>query len=369
MNKQDKCWVVKVGSALLTRDGAGLRTDLIAAWVDQIMQLSGQGYQFVIVSSGAVAEGLARLGQRQRPYTVYELQAVAAVGQMGLVQAWESCFQQHKVHTAQILLTHDDISNRQRYLNARSTLRTLLGLGVIPVVNENDSVATDEIRLGDNDMLAGLVCNLVEAERLVILTDQQGLFDKHPGENEQCQLIEQGQAGDKSLEQYAGAGGALGRGGMLTKLQAAGVAAQSGTETVITKGTDKDVLLQLADGKQQGTYLAASDTPLLARKQWLAGQHRVQGQVSVDAGAERVLREQGKSLLAVGVTAVQGEFQRGEVVSCVNADGVEIARGLINYSAAETAKIMGKASGDIQSLLGYVNEPELMHRDNMLIRG
>ena len=364
--QEKKCWVVKIGSALLTGEQGGLRGGLIAAWVEQIMRLRAQGYRFVIVSSGSVAEGLARL-RRPRPQTLHELQAVAAVGQMGLIQAWESCFQRHRTHTAQILLTHDDISDRRRYLNARSALRTLLAFGVVPVVNENDTVATEEIRFGDNDTLAGLVCNLVEAERLVLLTDQQGLFDKDPKRHRRPRLIERAQAEDRSLERYAGGEGRLGRGGMLTKLRAAGIAAKSGADTFITRGADEDVLLKLARGEQPGTRLTAARAPLLARKQWLAGQRRARGRIEVDAGAEKMLVEQGKSLLAVGVTAARGEFQRGAIVSCVNGAGVEIARGLINYNSAETQKIMGRASGDIHALLGYVNEAELIHRDNLIL--
>ncbi len=365
--QQTRFWVIKIGSALLTEDGVGLRTGLIASWVEQMQHLAADNYQFVLVSSGSVAEGIARLGWSSRPKSLHAQQAAAAVGQMGLIRAWESCFQRHDVHTAQILLTHDDISDRRRYLNARSTLRTLLDLGVVPVVNENDSVATEEIRFGDNDSLAGLVCNLVEAERLIMLTDQQGLFDRDPRQHRACQLIASGEAGDPALQQYAGKGGALGRGGMLTKLRAAGIAAKSGADTVITRGTDPQVLIRLASGEQPGTYLSAGKAPLLARKQWLAGQHRVPGQIGVDAGAAEVLSQQGRSLLAVGVTAVYGQFQRGEIVSCLNPDGREIARGLINYSAMETQKIMGKPSSDIAALLGYVDEAELIHRDNMII--
>ena len=362
-----QCWVVKIGSALLTNDGCGLRMDAIAGWVGQMAQLRRRGFRFIIVSSGAIAEGRARLGWDKRPVSLHEQQAAAAVGQMGLVQAYESAFQEYGIHTAQILLTHDDIADRGRYLNARSALRTLLELDVVPIINENDSVATDEIRFGDNDSLAGLVANLAEADRLIILTDQPGLYDRDPRQYPDARLIKAGQAGDASLLDYAGPGGALGRGGMLTKLEAAETAAKSGADTIICSGLEADVLLKIAGGEQTGTRLSVKRSPLAARKQWLAGHKRPDGTLVLDDGACRVLAEQGKSLLAVGVVDVRGEFNRGEIVSCVARDGSEVARGLVNYNAGETRKIMGQPSNRIEQLLGYVDDAELIHRDNMVV--
>ncbi|MFQ5661303.1 MAG: glutamate 5-kinase [Gammaproteobacteria bacterium] len=362
-----KRWVIKFGSALLTNEGYGLRFDSLDVWIDQVIGVKQRGIEVVLVSSGAVAEGISRLGWRDRPCAVHELQAAAAIGQMGLIRAYESCFQKHGVHTAQVLLTYDDISDRKRYLNARSTLRTLVDLGVIPIVNENDTVATDEIRFGDNDSLAGLVANLLEADLLVILTDQKGLYDSDPKLNPDAKLIGEGQAGDPGLERYAGKGGALGRGGMLTKLTAAATAAKSGADTVIASGLEDNTLVRILEGEALGTLLSAGQAPIAARKQWLASHNHVHGRLSLDEGAVKVLRHSGKSLLAVGVTAVRGDFRRGEIVSCLDAEGQEVARGLVNYNAEESIKIMGQSSDRIQELLGYIDEPELIHRDNLIL--
>ncbi|MEO5703256.1 MAG: glutamate 5-kinase [Gammaproteobacteria bacterium] len=361
-------WVIKIGSALLTDDGRGLDTGAIKAWVEQIVRLRARGTEIVLVSSGAVAEGMKRLGWTQRPRAVHELQAAAAVGQMGLVQTYESHFQVHGIHTAQILLTHEDLSNRKRYLNARSTLRTLLNLGVIPVINENDTVATDEIRVGDNDTLAALVTNLVEAELLVILTDQAGMFDRDPRSNPDAKLIQEAYAGDVQLELMAGSGsGSLGRGGMLTKVQAATRAARSGAATIIVSGREPRVMERIADGADIGTLLLPRQEPLAARKRWLAGHLQLRGRLTLDAGAVKVLREAGRSLLAVGVVAVEGDFMRGEMVACIDSRGQEIARGLVNYNVSETRRIMRQPSDKIAELLGYVDEPELIHRDNLVL--
>ena len=365
--QQARRWVIKLGSALLTNNGFGLRAESLQMWVDQIMKLRESGNEIVIVSSGAVAEGVTRLGWKRRPRTIHELQAAAAVGQMGLVQAYETCFQKYGVHTAQILLTHDDIADRQRYLNARSSLNTLIKLGVIPVINENDTVSTDEIRFGDNDTLAGLVTNLIEADALVILTDQNGLFDQDPRTNPDAKLISEADANDSNLQQYAGQGGMLGRGGMLTKLKAGKLAAKSGADTIIAAGLEPDILLRIAAGEELGTLLASSQAPLKARKQWLAGQTQVHGRLILDAGAVQVLKGKGKSLLAVGVRAVEGDFRRGEIVSCMTEDRIEVARGLVNYGASETRKIMGKPSDQFEQLLGYIDESELIHRDNLIL--
>jgi len=365
--KQTQNWVIKIGSALLTNDGQGLDVAAIQTWVEQMVALREAGIQITLVSSGAVAEGMQRLGLTVRPHAVNELQAAAAVGQMGLVQCYESAFQQHGIHTAQILLTHEDTANRQRYINARSTLRTLHEMNVIPVVNENDTVATDEIRFGDNDSLAALVANLVDADVLIILTDQDGLFDADPRSHSNAKLVQQGDANDESLMALAGEGSALGRGGMLTKLKAARLAAGSGTSTVIASGRCDSVLQQIFNGEEVGTLLTANTETLTARKQWLAGQMNLHGTLHLDTGAVKKLCEQGSSLLAVGVASVDGDFNRGAVVRCVDDSGREIARGLINYNADETKRIMGQSSEYIEDLLGYVGEAELIHRDNLIL--
>lgn len=360
-------WVVKIGSSLATNSGAGLRAESLGVWVAQMAVLCRQGREIVVVTSGAVAEGVVRLGWASRPHALHELQAAAAVGQMGLVQTYEACFQRHGLHTAQVLLTHADLAHRQRYLNARSTLRTLLALRVVPVVNENDTVATEEIRVGDNDTLAGLVSNLIEATLLVILTDQEGLHERDPRADPQARLIPRACAGDPALGAMAREGARLGRGGMRTKLTAAALAARSGTATIIASGHTPEVLLGIAAGAETGTLLVPGQGPVAARKQWLAGGLKPRGRLVLDAGAARVLLKAGRSLLAVGVTAVEGDFGRGELVSCADAEGREIARGLINYSAQETARIRGQSSEHIEAALGYVNEPELIHRDNLVV--
>lgn len=361
-------WIVKIGSALLTNDGRGLDVEAIGGWVAQIAELRQRGVEVLLVSSGAVAEGMCRLGWSSRPHALYELQAAAAVGQMGLVQAYESRFQQFGLHTAQILLTHDDLSNRQRYLNARSTLRALLKLGVIPVVNENDTVAYEEICLGDNDTLAAMVANLVEANLLVILTDQQGMYERDPRQDPAATLLTEVRAGDPELEKMAGGGGGLlGRGGMLTKVRAAARAARSGTATLVVSGRLPEVLQRIARGDSVGTLFRPGQGVVAARKQWLASQLQVRGTLVLDEGAVRVLRESGRSLLPVGVTEVRGEFGRGELVSCVAPDGQEIARGLVNYDAEESRRIQRQPSDRIEALLGYVDEPELIHRDNLVL--
>ena len=362
-------WVVKVGSSLLTTNGRGLDHELIAAWAEQITALRARDADVVLVSSGAVAEGMQRLGWQRRPHALFELQAAAAVGQMGLIQAYESCFKRHGVHAAQILLTHDDLANRQRYLNARSSLRALLKLGVVPVVNENDTVAVDEIRFGDNDTLAALVANLLEAEVLVLLTDQPGMYDSDPRAHPEATLIREARADDPELEAMAKSGGvgSLGRGGMVTKVRAAARAARSGAATVIAWGREPGVLGRIAAGEELGTFFVPAREPIVARKRWLAGQLQSKGRLRLDEGAVRVLRQAGRSLLAVGVTAVEGSFLRGELVVCIGPDGNEVAKGLVNYSAEESRKIMGQASERIESLLGYVDEPELIHRDNLVV--
>ncbi|HUN91220.1 MAG TPA: glutamate 5-kinase [Burkholderiaceae bacterium] len=360
--------VVKVGSSLVTNDGIALDVDAISNWARQIAALHDLDRQVLLVSSGAIAAGMQRLGWSRRPVVVHELQAAAAVGQMGLVQAYESRFRAHGVGAAQVLLTHADLADRVRYLNARSTLFTLLELGVVPVINENDTVVTDEIRFGDNDTLGALVANLVEADALVILTDQSGLFNADPRRDPAAVLIRRATAGDPELERVAGgAGSSIGRGGMITKVLAARRAARSGASTVIASGREPDVLLRLARGEAIGTELSAEMAPLAARKQWLADHLQTRGQVVVDAGAARALRGEGKSLLPIGVVDVRGEFARGDVVSCVDPDGREFARGLINYASRETRLIARRPSGAIEQVLGFVTEPELIHRDNLVV--
>ena len=360
--------IIKVGSSLVTNDGRGLDHAAIARWAAQIAALRALGKEVVLVSSGAIAEGMLRLGFEQRPTDIHELQACAAVGQMGLAQIYETSFRAHQLGTAQVLLTHADLADRERYLNARSTLTTLLRLGVVPIINENDTVVTDEIKFGDNDTLGALVANLIEADALIILTDQQGLYSADPRKDPSAVLIAQGRAGDLALEAMAGgAGSSLGRGGMLTKILAAKRAAKSGAHTVIAYGREHDVLERLAGGEAIGTELAAQTGHLTARKQWMADHLHTAGQVVLDAGAVQKLSKEGKSLLPIGVVEVKGEFGRGAVITCVGADGAPVARGLSNYTSAETRRIMRKPSSEIEAILGFVEGQELIHRDNLVL--
>lgn len=360
--------VVKVGSALLTNDGEGIDRQAIDAWVEQIAKLLSAGKEVVLVSSGAVAEGLVRLGIDTRPESIHMLQSAAAVGQMGLIQTYETSFRRFERQTAQILLDHDDMANRERYLNARSVIQTLMELNVVPIVNENDTVVTDEIRFGDNDRLAALVANLIDADALIILTDKDGMYSANPDENKDAKLISQALASDSSLDALAGSSnGALGRGGMQTKLEAARLASRSGCNTVIAGGRNQDILTRICEGENLGTLLQAGQTPIAARKQWLAGQLQVKGRLVLDDGAAKVLRQQGRSLLAVGVTQVSGKFTRGELVSCEDSSGQEVARGLVNYNADETRLIQGKSTEEIATILGYCDDDELIHRDNMVV--
>jgi glutamate 5-kinase len=360
--------VVKVGSSLVTNRGEGLDRGALGRWARQIAELREAGRQVILVSSGAIAEGMQRLGWKRRPHALHELQAAAAVGQMGLIQVYESCFREFGLLASQVLLTHEDLADRKRYLNARSTLRTLLALGVIPIINENDTVATDEIRFGDNDTLAALVTNLVEADALIILTDQSGLYSSDPRKDSGAKLISHAHAGDAELETMAGgAGSAIGLGGMLTKVLAAKRAARSGAHTAIACGHEDNVLVRLAVGERIGTLLEAEKQTLAARKQWLANHLQVRGRLILDAGAVKALCEQRKSLLPVGVFDVSGEFERGELVGCCNEQGTEIARGLVNYSVTETRRILKAPSSEIEARLGYVDEAELIHRDNLVL--
>ena len=353
----------------MTNEGRGLDERAISQWGRQIAELRALGKEVVMVSSGAVAEGMKRLGWAQRPKAMHELQAAAAVGQMGLAQVYESCFRAHGLGTAQVLLTHDDLADRKRYLNARSTLLALLELGVVPIINENDTVVTDEIKFGDNDTLGALVANLIEADALIILTDQSGLFTADPRKDPQARLLSQVTAGDATLEGMAGgAGSSIGKGGMITKVLAAKRAASSGAHTVVASGRTPDVLVRLARGEDIGTRFIAMTPRLASRKQWLADHLQLRGSVTLDAGAAKALSEDGKSLLPIGVVEVSGEFERGEVVACRDASGREIARGLINYSSSESRLIMRKASSEIEGILGFIEEPELIHRDNLILR-
>ncbi len=360
--------IVKVGSSLVTNDGRGLDHAALAKWAQQMATLRAQGRQVVLVSSGAIAQGMQRLGWSKRPTHLAELQAAAAVGQVGLVQAYETVFSAHGIATAQILLTHADLADHERYLNARSTLLKLLELGVVPIINENDTVVTDEIKVGDNDTLGALVANLLEADALVILTDQAGLYSADPRKDPQAQFISHATAGDVTLEAMAGgAGSSIGKGGMLTKILAAKRAAFSGAHTIIASGREASVLPRLAAGEVIGTHLRAVGDKLSARKQWMADHLQLRGSLVLDAGACAALQSGGKSLLPIGVLRVEGDFSRGDVVACCAENGVAIARGIVNYSASEARLIARKPSSEIAALLGYAAEPELMHRDNSVM--
>lgn len=361
--------VVKVGSALVTNDGRGLDEAAIERWATQIAELRALGREVVLVSSGAVAEGVLRLGWAARPSRLYEQQAAAAVGQMGLVQAYETHFRAHGIGTAQVLLTHQNLSDREQYLNARMTLAELLHLGIVPIINENDTIATNEIKVGDNDTLGALVTNLIEADCLVILTDQRGLYTADPRSNPDAEFVHEADAGDPALEKMAGgAASTLSKGGMITKILAAKRAARSGAGTIIASGREPDVLVRLAEGEAIGTHLRPAASKRHARQQWLADQLRVRGRLILDDGAAKALVERGTSLLPVGVTAVEGEFVRGEVVQCVDRSGAEVARGLINYSSAEAKRICRCRTEEMAQRLGAtMDRPELIHRDNMVV--
>ena len=366
--KQAQRIVIKIGSSLVTNHGQGLDHARLSSIAEQIAYLKEEKKTVVLVSSGAIAEGMQRLNWKKRPHELYKLQAAAAVGQMGLVQAYESCFYNHKLQAAQLLLTHEDLSDRKRYLNARSTLTTLLDMNVVPIINENDSVATDEIRFGDNDTLAALVTNLIEADVLVILTDQAGLYTTDPRIDSKAKLLNRVMVEDPAIEQMAGGtGSSIGRGGMLTKIIAAKHAARSGAHTIIASGHEENILIRLVQGESVGTQLLTNTKKLAARKQWLADHLQVHGNITLDEGAVKALTVEGKSLLPIGVIETTDNFERGEVVNCINAMGEEIARGLINYSAAETRKILRCASSEIETILGYVDEIELIHRDNLVL--
>jgi glutamate 5-kinase len=360
-------WVVKIGSALLTGNGRGLDRAVIDDLADQLAALRAGGRDVVLVSSGAVAAGLVRLGWPARPTALHDLQAAAAIGQSSLLQFWEQAFARHSLATAQVLLGHDDVVARDRYLNARGTLNTLLRLGVMPVVNENDTVATEEIRFGDNDSLAALVANLVDADALLLLTDQEGLFDADPRQRRSASLVPEASVFDPALDAMVGEGGVLGRGGMVTKLRAARLAARSGTETVIAGGARAGIVATVAAGASTGTWLRSGREPQRARKQWLAGLLQVVGAVELDDGAVAVIRSEGRSLLPVGVRGVRGTFRRGDVIACVDGDGGEVARGLVNYDAGEVARIAGRSSRDIEAILGYGGDEEIIHRDNLVV--
>jgi len=360
--------VVKVGSSLVTNEGRGLDERAIGEWCRQLAALAAEGREVVMVSSGAIAEGMKRLGWSTRPHEVNELQAAAAVGQMGLAQMYETKLRENGMGSAQVLLTHADLADRERYLNARSTLLTLLRLKVVPVINENDTVVNDEIKFGDNDTLGALVANLVEADALVILTDQKGLYSADPRKDPAAVFVHEAKAGDPALEAMAGgAGSSLGRGGMITKILAARRAAGSGASTVIAWGREPDALLRLARGEAIGTLLVAQTQKTQARKQWMADHLQLRGAVLVDDGAAIKVRDEGKSLLPVGMTAVEGEFSRGDVIAVRSAGGTEIARGLANYSSAEARLICRRPSSEFEKLLGYAAEPEMVHRDNLVV--
>jgi len=361
--------VIKVGSSLVTNDGRGLDEAAIGEWCRQMAVLVHQGREVIMVSSGAIAEGMKRLGWAKRPHEIHELQAAAAVGQMGLAQMYETKLRENGLGSAQVLLTHADLADRERYLNARSTLLTLLKLSVVPVINENDTVVNDEIKFGDNDTLGALVANLVEADALIILTDQKGLFTADPRKDANARFVHVGQAGDAALEAMAGgAGSSLGRGGMITKILAAKRAAGSGASTVIAWGREPDALLRLCQGEAIGTLLVAPTQKMQARKQWMADHLQLRGAVTVDAGAAAKLLGDGSSLLPIGMTGVDGDFSRGDVIAIRDPDGLEIARGLANYACSEARLICRKPSSQFESLLGYLGEPEMVHRDNLVLK-
>ena len=360
--------VVKVGSSLVTNEGRGLDAEAIGQWCEQLAALVKDGREVIMVSSGAIAEGMKRLGWTVRPKAIHELQAAAAVGQMGLAQVYESKLRENGIGSAQVLLTHADLADRERYLNARSTLLTLLQLGVVPVINENDTVVNDEIKFGDNDTLAALVANLVEADALVILTDQKGLYSADPRKDPAAQFVHEAKAGDAALEAMAGgAGSSIGKGGMITKILAAKRAAGSGASTVIAWGREPQALIRLTQGEPIGTLLVAQTQKMQARKQWMADHLQMRGSVTVDAGAVSKVTGEGKSLLPIGMTSVQGDFSRGDVIAVRDADGAEIARGLANYSSSEARLICRKASSEFEKLLGYTGEPEMVHRTNLVL--
>lgn len=367
-NAKNERWVVKIGSAQLTGSDCLLSPSRVENLTRQLNDILKENIEVVLVSSGAVAAGIGKLGWDKRPAALHELQAAAAVGQMELIQLWESQFQHYQINTAQILLTHEDLRDRKRYLNARSTLLTLIEQRVVAIINENDTVATDEIRVGDNDNLAAMVSNLVEADLLVILTDQDGLYDSDPRTNPEAQFIERGDSTDPQLLGYAGgAGTGLSTGGMRTKVEAAKLAALSGTDTIIVNGSSDNILLHIAAGETPGTLLEAPQQPLAARKQWIASQLEPAGNLMLDDGAAKIVSEDGKSLLAVGVTTVEGDFKRGDLVNLSNTQGEIIACGLTNYNNDECTLIAGKSSSEIESLLGYVNESVLIHRNNLVL--
>jgi glutamate 5-kinase len=366
--KNTKRWVVKIGSALLTDDGQGLDKVALAQWVAQMVTLKQQGVEVVLVSSGSIAEGMKRLGWTSRPSALNELQAAASVGQMGLIQAYESQFAEFNIQSAQILMTHDDLSNRKRYLNVKNTIQTLLEYGVVPIINENDAVVTDEICFGDNDTLGALTANLISADVMVILTDQDGLYNDNPRKNPHAQLISEARVSRKDIEAMASPeGGALGKGGMYTKVMAAKRAARSGTATLIASGHEPDILSKLFKGEFFGTLLIPDLEPLTARQQWLAGHLQVKGTLVLDRGAVEMLRSSGKSLLPIGVKSQGGFFRRGEMVVCYDESGHEVARGLVNYPAHESSKLLGHPCSQIESILGYVDDESLIHRDNLVL--
>lgn len=360
-------WVVKIGSALVTTGERGIDRIAISGWCRQIAALHGEGRRVALVTSGAVAEGCRRLGFAQRPESVHELQAAAAAGQMGLVEAYEQGFRRFGLGTGMVLLTHDDLADRRRYLNARAALRALLDFNAVPVINENDSVATDEIRFGDNDTLSALVAGALSAEALVLLTDQDGLHEQDPRRHPGAPLVTSAAATDAHLDGYVGVSGGQGRGGMVTKLAAARLAARSGTHTVIANGSAPEVLTRIAAGEALGTLLEAGVAPLVARKRWIAGQLRPRGAITVDAGAVAAIRERGVSVLAVGAVRAAGNFARGDMVRVMDAAGADVAKGLVNYSGEETRRLLGRGSSEIEAVLGYVDEPELIHRDNLVV--
>ena len=361
--------VVKIGSSLLTNDGRGLDGRAIGSWVDQLVGLLSKGIEPIVVSSGAVAEGMVRLGWHERPTALHKLQAAASVGQSGLIQCWESHFSRHGIRSAQVLLTHDDFSSRRRYLNARSSLHTLTDMGVMPIINENDAISIKEIKLGDNDTLGALVANLMDADALILLTDQNGLYDADPRKNPNARLIEEALADDEKLDAVAGDGGTLGTGGMATKLNAARLAARSGAMTVIASGREMNIIPRLLNGEKLSTLLKSADEPLTARKRWIMGQMQSRGTLILDDGAVRHVCENGASLLPVGVKALRGRFHKGDLVTCVDRQGRKVAKGLINFDRLEADRILGVSTEHIEERVGHKVDyhGELIHRDDLVL--
>jgi len=364
-----KRWVIKIGSSLVTKSSTGLNIKNIKDWAGQINELIDQNINVIIVSSGAIAEGMNRLNLVKRPSSSSRLQALAATGQMGLIQAYEVAFKKYNILTAQMLLTHEDLSNRARYLNAKNTLNNLMQYNIIPIINENDTVSTDEIKFGDNDTLASLVANLSGAEKLIILTDQDGLYTNDPRKVKDSKLIKSISVLDKKLNKYAGpSNNILGRGGMITKISAAKKAAKSNTQTIIANGIKKNILINILNNQDYiGTTIYNKNLAINSKKQWIANSLKIKGKIIVDAGAKKVIKQSGKSLLPVGIKSISGEFKKGDLLAICSSNNIEIATGLTNYGSNELAKIIGMSTARIKKEFGIIDSEVVIHRDNMIL--